>query len=372
MASSHASLMGGSDAEDDLVFPLDPQPMPAPAPAPAPIETYAPSAKPNFASAGPPIRDRIVILGRRRAGKTIFLARLYEALWQGCKMIDGRVVAKGEPVAGRNAVEMSCRSLSGSAHAHFMQIVEELRAGKWPSATVGNSYADIVVSNGGRDHVVTALDYPGEVFRKAFMLDSEESDALELRAAVDRAAAAILLIDPAVVSAGGAEAQEDIFGLTQAAMRIRKSEGGDMIPIAIVFTKCDMNAAFLKEAGGVRKFAEKHFAPLFRGIERTSVFPCAAVRVVQNSLGKQVPRADKPPENVVEPLRYCLDFLERSVDIKRVKVAREQRAEAVRAAEASEVAARKRSALAWVLFAVAVTMLMASVAAAAFWFTLRK
>lgn len=367
----------GKPDESEGYLDLDADPSDAPPPNPKPMfsEAAAASLMPMFDAApgsSPPLRDRIVILGRRRAGKTIFLARLYEALWQGCKVIDGRMLAAGESSGGRKVVVMSCRTTSGPAHVQFMKIAEELRKGKWPAATSGNTYSEIVVSNGGREHVVTALDYPGEVFRKAFMLESDDPDAVELRMTVDRAAAAILLIDPSVAAGGGDEAQEDVFGLTHAALRIRKSIGGELVPIAIVFTKCDVNAAFLKEAGGVRKFASKHFGQLFREIERTSVFACAAVRVEQNSLGKQVPRAEKPPENIVEPLRYCLDFIERGTDVRRTQVARDQRTEAMRTAQVAETAERKKSAVVWVVFAVAVTMLLVASAAVAFWISMRK
>lgn len=367
----------GKPDESEGYLDLDADPSDAPPPNPAPMFSEAAAARlmPMFDAApgsSPPMRDRIVILGRRRAGKTIFLARLYEALWQGCKVIDGRMLASGESSGGRKVVVMSCRTTSGPAHVQFMKIAEELRKGKWPAATSGNTYSEIVVSNGGREHVVTALDYPGEVFRKAFMLESDDPDAVELRMTVDRAAAAILLIDPSVAAGGGDEAQEDVFGLTHAALRIRKSIGGELVPIAIVFTKCDVNAAFLKEAGGVRKFASKHFGQLFREIERTSVFACAAVRVEQNSLGKQVPRAEKPPENIVEPLRYCLDFIERGTDVRRTQVARDQRTEAMRTAQVAETAERKKSAVVWVVFAVAVTMLLVASAAVAFWISMRK
>lgn len=320
----------------------------------------------------PALRDRIVVLGRRGSGKTIYLARLYEALWKGCKLVDGQLLAPGAETQGRRVTKMSCRSTSGQAHTQFMRIASELREGKWPAATAGNTYAEIVVTNEGREHVVTALDYPGEVFRKAFLLESEDADAAELRSVVDRAAAAILLIDPSTVAGGGEAAQEDVFGLTQAALRIRKSIGGELVPIAIVFTKCDENAVFLKEAGGVRKFAAKHFGQLLREIDRTSVFPCAAVRTSRSALGKPVPKSDNPPENVVEPLRYCLDYLERGEDVVRSRAAQAERAEALRKADDAEHAERRKSAMAWVIFAVAVTMLLVSVGAVAFWLSMKK
>ena len=74
---------------------------------------------------------------------------------------------------------------------------------------------------------------------------------------------------------------------------------------------------------------------------------------------------------MVEPVRYCLSIIERGVDVKRVETARSERDAAHRAAEADEVAERKRSAMAWLVFGVAVAMLLVSVAVATFWFVMR-
>lgn len=299
------------------------------------------------------VRDRIVVIGRRRAGKTIYLARLYEALWQGCVLIDGCLTVKRDGRGGKET-KMSCRATSGGAHSAFMRIAEELRAGRWPAATIGNSYAELRVDYDGREYLLTALDYPGEVFRKAFMGDSTDPDALELLSAVDRAVAAVFLIDPAVVAAGGDESHEDTFGLTQAATRIREAPGGSDVPIAIVFTKCDVNGAFLREAGGVREFAVKHFGQLFKSVTKTSVFASAAVRTVQNSLGKMVPRVDRLPENVVEPLRYCFEGMASASDRARVAEVKRIREETVRNAAKAEMAEQRRSTVAWVVFGVAI------------------
>jgi hypothetical protein len=302
-----------------------------------------------------------VVIGRRRAGKTIYLARLYEALWQGCKLVDGRILAADEPVNGRRVVEMSCRATSGASHTQFMKVIEELRAGRWPAATVGNSYAELIVTFAGRERVLTALDYPGEVFRKAFMNDSDDPDARELLAAIDRAAAAIFLIDPAVVAAGGPESHEDTFGLTQAAARIRSGVDGATVPIAVVLTKTDVNKAFLREAGGVREFAHKHFGQMFKSLERTSVFASAAVRVTDNALGRTMPRAEKPAENVVEPLRYCFEMMDSSADVARVREAKRLQAEAQLVAARHELDERRRSTNSWVTFIVAIVVLFAVV-----------
>jgi hypothetical protein len=344
------------ELEDMSSIPPPPPPMPggpaAPPPPPLPGGVYSPlpPAEPEPSPTPVPVtetivRDRIVIIGRRRAGKTIFLARLYEALWHGCTMVDGRVSNGKDRPSGARVSKLSCRALTGAADSGFMRIIGDLKAGKWPAATIGSTYAELEVTHNGREHVVSTLDYPGEVFKKAFMEDSFDSDAVELQQAIDRAAAAIFLIDPGIVAAGGEEAREDTFGLTQAAIRIRRGAGGATVPIAVVFTKCDTNNAFLKEAGGVLEFAKRHFGQLFKGVQTTSVFPSAAVRVQVNSLGKTVPVIKKPPINVVEPLLYCIEQIETGMVIREEAERREATERAVQEQmeqEEAEVRAGRR------------------------------
>jgi len=332
-------------------------------PPPPSAESPAPIA----VRAQPAVRDRIVVIGRRRAGKTIYLARLYEALWQGCTLVDGRIPAPDEPIDERvkgdrrRVAEMTCRATSGAAHTQFMRVIEELHAGRWPAATLGSSYAELLVTYAGRERLLTALDYPGEVFRKAFMHDSDDPDAVELLAAIDRAAAAIFLIDPAVVAEGGAEAHEDTFGLTQAASRIRQSPGGERVPIAVVLTKTDVNRALLREAGGVREFTRRHFGQMFRSLESASVFASAAVRVAENALGKSVPRAERAAENVVEPLRYCFEMMDAGADQARIREAQRLAQESQWRAAQNDKAEKARTTNAWTIFIVAMVLLFAVV-----------
>jgi hypothetical protein len=147
----------------------------------------------------------------------------------------------------------------------------------------------------------------------------------------------------------------------QAVERVRSGPGGDGVPISIVFTKCDVNGVFLREAGGVRGFVQKHFTQLFRSIERTAVYPSAAVRESRDALGRNVPCMDLPPENVVEPLARCLDFITR---VREAANAREERESAQRTAaaaarrEAVEAAdASRASRNGWIVFAIGVAVL---------------
>lgn len=300
-----------------------------------------------------------MVLGRRGAGKTIFLARLYEALWDGCTLVDGRMSLNGQAPAGGKVSRLSCRALTGAADSAFMRTVSELRAGRWPAATVGSTYAELEVTHNGRTHVVTTLDYPGEVFRKAFVLDSLDPDADELREGLDRAAAAILLIDPSAASGGVEESREDSFGMTQAVRRIRDSPGGAEVPVAIVFTKCDLNDHFLREAGGPADFAKARFKQLFKGVQRTRVFPSAAVRIRPTSQGKSLPIAKSSPINVVEPLLYCIEQIEVALANRELAARQETVRREYETRVRAEDVEKDRAIKAWLLFGLAVILVTA-------------
>lgn len=261
----------------------------------------------------PPHRDRLVIIGRRRSGKTIFLARLYEALWNGCLVSEDRVFPRdASPPPEVQAVPMWCHADTGPAHRALMSVIDELKAGRWPTATLGTSFGDLLVSRDGRERRVRILDYPGEVFRRAFMEDSQDADARQLRDSIDRAAAAVMLADPGLELQSMSDAREDSYGLFLAARQIRRSPGGVRVPIALVLTKCDdpVNRALLNEAGGAVAFAERRFPQLLAELGRVRVYACTAVRTGTDGLGRSVPLVHKQPRFVVQPIHDCLRDLE--------------------------------------------------------------
>lgn len=261
----------------------------------------------------PPVRDRLVILGRRRSGKTIFLARLYEALWNGCYVTGDRIFPRDAALPpGIEAVPLWCHAETGPAHGLLMRVIDELRAGRWPSATLGTNFCDLLVSRDGRERKVRILDYPGEVFRRAFVEDSQDADAHQLREAIDRAAAAVMLADPGLELQSMVDAREDSYGLFVAARQIRRSPGGEHVPIALVLTKCDdpVNRALLNESGGAVAFASKRFPQLLAELGRARVYACTAVRTRQDGLGRTVPLVHKPPTFVVQPIHDCLRDIE--------------------------------------------------------------
>ena len=296
----------------------------------------------------PVARVRIVVLGRRRAGKTIFLARLYESAWNG-KFSDLHMRALPGP---------------GNAHETFMEIAARLRRGEWPESTIGSTSTPVDVEYKGETHLLIALDYPGEVFRRAFVHDSQEEAALELREHVDRAAAVILLLDPQVAMDGKVEEQvDDDYGMAEAIRRIRESHDGADVPIAIVLTKCDLHSELIKEQGGLRKFVESKYSNIMRVASKPrSRFPASAVRASKASDGTLVPNLVHEPVNIMEPMVYCIDHMARKIRKESAKEAAAAFASSQAAMQQIEETEERQTAIKWSIIGVLSVLLFGLIA----------
>jgi hypothetical protein len=262
-----------------------------------------------FNSTGQVIPERgVIVIGRRAAGKSVFMSRLYESLWEGANFLDGRLLPAdaGLPPGG---TVVRCRAIDGVTHSYLMGAAQELRKGRWPIATIGRTWLDLVIEHGAQQHRLSMLDYPGEAFRRAFMQMDLDADSTALRSAVLGASAVIILIDPAVIPENSSGALEDTFGMLQAVSLIRRREDGFRIPIAIVFTKTDVNSTLLRDHGGVRGFVVRYFRQLYTECRRVRIFSSAAVRV-RFVGGRALPDATARAGNVLEPLVYCLRRIE--------------------------------------------------------------
>lgn len=234
------------------------------------------------------VRDRIVVLGRRKAGKTIFLARLYEQLW-------------------RSTDTVHMRAIDGNDHLFFMETIRVLSERVWPPATGSSTRIPLEVTLDGKPRTLVSLDYSGEVFKRAFLEQVSDPDTEELLDHLDRAAAVILLVDPGLVLHGTPEQiAEDEFGMTAAVRRIRQGPGGSHIPIALVLTKLDAHGRVVRECGGLVGFVKTHLFPLLRALHRVRVFGCVAVRTRPDAMGQPRPDPATPALGLLEPLEHCL------------------------------------------------------------------
>lgn len=294
------------------------------------------------------IRDRIVVLGRRKAGKTIYMSRLYEQLW-------------------RSSGDLHMRAVSGADHLYFLRNIKDLQEGRWPAATGGSTYAAIEIEYLRRKHLMVILDYAGEVFRRAFVDGIVDDSSSELLDHVDRAAAVILLVDPSVATSGSLEEfADDDFGMAAAIRRIRDWPGGSEVPVALVLTKIDQSKRRLQQIGGLVAFVKKYYGPLLRTIGAVKVFGAAAVRQAEDGLGKPVPDLARDPVGIIEPLTYCLRRLEL---VARESEEHQRRVEAERrvaAARQEEAEASQRQNLILTIFWIGVPLLLVLAAAITF------
>ena len=260
----------------------------------------APAATPNV-NMGPQLRDRIVVLGRRRSGKTIYLARLYEMLWNSPK------------------ADLHMRALDGNSHLSLMRIVDSLKNGEWPAATGGNTYSTFELSYEGETFPLVMLDYPGEVFRRAFVEGIDAPDTKDLVEHVDRALGILCLIDPGNILDGSIEAfTDDEFGMVQALDRVRRSRDGENISIALVLTKCDVHGKRIKRLGGTRAFVRDRLLNVLRIAGRLRYWATAAVRSTKDAREQDVPDLRRPAEGVMEPILWVVEQI--IVNRKRVQV----------------------------------------------------
>ncbi len=246
----------------------------------------------------PPRRDRIVILGRRASGKTVYLSVLYEKYW---KSLDS----------------LTLKAVSGNTHSDLIRVVEGLREGRWPAATLETQYCDLEIKYKGRKHLMVTLDYAGELFRRAFVEDiTDTPETAALVEHIDAAAAVILLIDPTSLVGDSSDARiDDDFGMTQAVTRIRNWPGGKDVPFVVVFTKADVSRQRIQGDGGVVPFMTKHLPALARTLKKIQIFQVAAVNAKTLPDGTKIPRPNKLGWHVEKPLLYCLDQIELKAEL---------------------------------------------------------
>ena len=279
------------------VPPLVPPAVPPAMAAPAAAVTGAPPAP-----VGGGRRERIVVLGRRAAGKTVYLATLYARLWNS---LDG----------------LTMTSTSGLAHRDTMRLVDGLTRGQWPPATLDNTLMAIEVKYRRRTRLMVSMDYSGEVFRRAFVEDAADNSpqTRELLDHLDHAGAVMLLLDPRVAYEHSKDIEasvDDDFGMVQAVRRIRNAPDGHEVPVALTLTKMDQNLDLIKKEGGAANFVRNHWPALTRTLKHLVIFMVSAVQIVHDEQGRPQPRQNSDPINVENPLKYCLKEMGKIEDVR--------------------------------------------------------
>lgn len=247
------------------------------------------------------IRDRIIILGRRSSGKTVYLSVLYDKLWNSLG-------------------PFRIKALKGASHVEFIKVVEDLKANTWPPATQGLSENLLELTYNEQKRTIVALDYPGEVFTNAFVKEVESNETNVLLDHIDHAQALIVLIDPEHIVKGDLHSKIDNnYGLLQAVNRIQNWPDGKDVPIVLALTKADKNYYLVKRDGGTKQFIVKHMSQLIRdinGIKGCCVSAYGCLGTVNEN--------EKHTIKVEEPLLYCLQKIERMESKKRERRKKEK------------------------------------------------
>lgn len=262
------------------------------------MENIRQSASENMTKAGrkQPLvpRDRIILLGRRSSGKTVYLAVMYEQLW-------------------KSKSEFSVKATHGINHAEYIRIAADLRDGKWPAATQSISRSQLEITYKHHKRTLVALDYPGELFTRAFVKDSKSEAVDELLKNVDRAAAIIFLVDPEHAAGEDIDAAIDNdFGIVQAMTRVLNRVGGRQIPIVLALTKNDITNPLIEKFGGAAGFVRNNFPRLLSMVNNLIICRVSAVQTRPGPDGRNLPKEDFEPKNLLEPLRYCLERMARN------------------------------------------------------------
>lgn len=309
-----------------VLEPIDESPQPAPAPpVPDPSREIDHTAEDLTAARRAADdedvleRDQIVVMGRSRSGKTIFLAGIYGKLW---KSLNG----------------MTAKALTGQAHKELIEVNRMLKNGQWPPGTAGLKQVAMEIEYHRRKRLLVALDYAGEKFTDAFV-NEETNDPIvkELLRHIDRAAAVMLLVDPSVIAGRDMDASvDDDFGMVQAVQRIRNWPGGDEIPIVLVLTKMDLHQRLIDRAGGVKEFVRQHYPALVRVLKEIPIFQVSAVQADRTPDGKLKPRRHSALINVENPLRYCLSHIHKAEQAVQTQQMAEARQKQVRKLEMEE------------------------------------
>jgi len=233
-------------------------------------------------------RDRIVILGRRSSGKTVYLSALYSRLWNSSGLL-------------------RLKALKGASHVEFIRVAEDLKANKWPPATQGISENILELSYNEQKKMIVALDYPGEVFTNAFVKVFESKETTILLDHIDHAQALIVLVDPEHIAEGDFYSKVDNdFGILQAINRIQNWPDGKDIPIVLVLTKADKSYPLIKKHGGTKEFIVKHLSTLIRDIHGIKGCCLSAFTSLSGSKTSFIA--------VEEPLLYCLKKIQTRED----------------------------------------------------------
>ncbi|MFM7259635.1 MAG: hypothetical protein ACKO3W_03430, partial [bacterium] len=291
-------------------------------------------------------RDTVLVLGGPGAGKTVWIARLLDALRTPTSLLDGRIPDGETWIAGRGATTLQIDFTDNESKRRNEALITSLEAKSWPIPTLDavEHVVDFTLTGEGirtpRRRLIL-VDLPGSALLAAFAPSNPSTLTIGWTVGnqLARTAAVVLLIDPVRATERSRESI-DLANATVAMLEhLRASPEGRSIPIAIVLSKCDRGYKTIMREGGVRRFAERHLGPVLEAAGSARVYISSATRSRLVSPGYREPSTRRPVENLVEPMHFLLRTLDRIDSIRARSAKRRPLAERTHAASRVEMAA---------------------------------
>ena len=253
---------------------------------------------------------KVAIVGVEGSGKTVMLAGLGD--------LYSRPDDKGYFLAPKDF----------NTSAYVAELMERLRSGIWPAATADDLFQGLEWTlrrrsdTGGRPTDIcelSCLDFPGEVYRKAFVdTKGQRSEEMQRQIAVlwnyiERADSLIVLVNLGdVITHGLADRRvhESIWVTSAILEQALKERPGRVVPkTAIVLSQADVYEATINECGGAKGALEKYLPHVYNSYGWLDAF--AAYTVDKTRLdddGVVVP----DPAFTTEGLRPIMNWLLRN------------------------------------------------------------
>ncbi|MFM1868055.1 MAG: Double-GTPase 2 [Planctomycetota bacterium] len=319
-------------------------------------------------SLAPIARDTILVLGGPGAGKTVWIARLLDALRTPTTLFNGRISDGEGWSSGSGSSTLHCEFADAVTKRRNESTNDALAARQWPPSTQDpvEHVVDFVITGEGIKtprRRITLVDLPGSALLAAFAPSNPSTLTIGWTVGnqLARTAAVVLLIDPTKA----VERTRESIDLTNATVamleHLRASPEGRSIPLAIILSKGDRGYKTIMKEGGVRLFAERHLRAILDAAGAARLYIASATRSRLVAPGYREPSTRRPVENLIEPMYFLLGTIDR-IDAIRRRAAMVMQADARRrgagetagfaAAERSNARARKLEipAYAWVIF----------------------
>ena len=251
---------------------------------------------------------KVAIVGVEGSGKTVMLAGLGE--------LYSRPDARGYFLAPKDF----------NTSAYVAELMGRLRAGAWPAATADDVFQGLEWTLRRRADVagvrptdiceLSCLDFPGEVYRKAFVeTTARRSEEMQRKVEslwnyIERADSLIILVNLGDVITHGLtdrRVHESIWVTSAILEQALKERPGRILPkTAIVLSQADNYEATIKACGGPKGALEKYLPQVYNSYDWLDIFAAYAIDKTRlNDDGVLVP----DPSFTTEGLRPIMDWL---------------------------------------------------------------